>query len=165
MLPPFSPPASGHGLAAASLDQAFTALKGPFTAARQRYTTLYSFAGSQQLVAQLRQGARADVITTADRVTMAAAERQRLKRAPAVFARNKLAIVVGPGNPHRVTGLRDSTTPTSFRGLYAAAYRRFSAIAHPTNLGLNPVTVDLDGPHKRVQLEERPPDMRGPFGL
>jgi hypothetical protein len=65
----------------------------------------------------------------------------------------------------RVTGLRDSTTPTSFRGLYAAAYRRFSAIAHPTNLGLNPVTVDLDGSHKRVQLEERPPDMHGPFGL
>jgi hypothetical protein len=27
------------------------------------------------------------------------------------------------------------------------------------------VTVDLDGSHKRVQLEERPPDMRGPFGL
>jgi hypothetical protein len=53
----------------------------------------------------------------------------------------------------RVTGLRDSTTPTSFRGLYAAAYRRFSAIAHPTNLGLKPVTVDLDGSHKRVQLE------------
>ena len=65
----------------------------------------------------------------------------------------------------RITGLRDSTTPTSFRGLYAAAYRRFSAIAHPTNLGLNPVTVDLDGPHARVQLEERPPDMEGPFGL
>jgi hypothetical protein len=65
----------------------------------------------------------------------------------------------------RVAGLRDSTTPTSFRGLYAAAYRRFSAIAHPTNLGLNPVTVDLDGPHKRVQLEEGPTDLRGPFGL
>ena len=65
----------------------------------------------------------------------------------------------------RVTGLRDSTTPTSFRGLYAAAYRRFSAIAHPTNLGLNPVTVDLDRSHKRVQLEERPPHMHGPFGL
>jgi hypothetical protein len=65
----------------------------------------------------------------------------------------------------RVTGLRDSTTPTSFRGLYAAAYRRFSAIAHPTNLGLNPVTVDLDGSHKRVQLEERPPEMHEPFGL
>jgi hypothetical protein len=27
------------------------------------------------------------------------------------------------------------------------------------------VTVDLDGPHTRVQLEERPPDMEGPFGL
>jgi hypothetical protein len=65
----------------------------------------------------------------------------------------------------RVTGLRDSTTPTSFRGLYAAAYRRLSAIAHPTNLGLNPVTVDLDRSHKRAQLEERPPHMHGPFGL
>jgi hypothetical protein len=65
----------------------------------------------------------------------------------------------------RVAGLRDSTTPTSFRGLYAAAYRRLSAIAHPTNIGLNPVTVDLAGPHKRVQLEERASDMRGPFGL
>jgi hypothetical protein len=65
----------------------------------------------------------------------------------------------------RIAGLRDSTTPTSFRGLYAAAYRHFSAIAHPTSLGLNPVTVDLDGSQTRVQLEERPPDMGGPFGL
>lgn len=65
----------------------------------------------------------------------------------------------------KITGLLGADTAMSFRGLYAFAYRRYSAIAHPSNLGLNPVTASLDGGRTRVEIETRRPDMRGPFGL
>ncbi|MCW2980623.1 MAG: hypothetical protein JWO14_2350 [Solirubrobacterales bacterium] len=45
------------------------------------------------------------------------------------------------------------------------AYRRHSAIAHPSLMGLNFVVVDLPDGSKRVQLEQRDPEMHGPFGL
>lgn len=65
----------------------------------------------------------------------------------------------------RLLALEDSSSTRSYRGLYAIAYRRHSAIAHPSLMGLNTVTVDLPGNRRRVQLERRDPDMRGPFGL
>ena len=54
---------------------------------------------------------------------------------------------------------------SSYRGLYAIAYRRQSMIAHPSLMGLNGVYVDLDDGAKRVQIEQRDPEMHGPFGL
>ncbi len=63
----------------------------------------------------------------------------------------------------RIRGLRGSS-PTSFRGLYAMAYRRLTDYAHPSNLGLNAVTLDMSGGRKRVHLEERRENMKGPFG-
>lgn len=65
----------------------------------------------------------------------------------------------------KVPALKDSSETHSYRGLYAIAYRHHSAIAHPTLMGLNFVTVDLPGGPLRVQLEERDPEMHGPFGL
>jgi len=65
----------------------------------------------------------------------------------------------------RIPGLRKDSEAASYRGLYAIAYRRHSAIAHPSLMGLNFVTVDLPGGGKRVQLEQRDPEMHGPFGL
>ncbi len=66
----------------------------------------------------------------------------------------------------KIMGLHGSETPTSLRGLYAFAYRRLSAIAHPSNMGLNAVAVPLDGgPATRVQLEQIRPELKGPFGL
>jgi len=65
----------------------------------------------------------------------------------------------------KVTGLHGSAMPTSFRGLYAFAYRRYSAIAHPSNMGLNAVTLPVASGRTRVQLERRDPAMHGPFGL
>jgi molybdate transport system substrate-binding protein len=62
----------------------------------------FSFAGSQQLAAQVGAGAPADVLATADEDSVRAA------RAPArVFARNLLQVAVRPGNPKRVRGLAD----------------------------------------------------------
>jgi hypothetical protein len=61
--------------------------------------------------------------------------------------------------------LKESSSTHSYRGLYATAYRHHSAIAHPSLMGLNFVTVDLPDGMVRVRLEERDPDMNGPFGL
>lgn len=64
-----------------------------------------------------------------------------------------------------ITGLNGAARTHSFRGLYAIAYRRHSAVDHASLMGLNEVTVDLSNGAKRIQLEERNPEMHGPYGL
>ena len=91
--------------AAASLSDAFTQLGGAFTAAHPGVKLTFNFAGSNDLVTQLRQGAPADVLATADTTSMDAAGDQ--VGAPHAFAGNKLIIAVAPGNPERITGLAD----------------------------------------------------------
>ena len=86
-------------LAAASLAEAFGTIASSDVA--------YSFAGSQQLVAQVEAGAPADVVATADAEAMDRLVRAGLVDGPTDFARNRRAIAVAPGNPRRITGLRD----------------------------------------------------------
>ncbi len=52
----------------------------------------------------------------------------------------------------------------SFKGLYVVLYRNYSAIAHPSHIGLNHVVEDISDIRKRVVLE-KPPEGRGPFGM
>ena len=87
-------------LAAASLTEAFEDLgRGtPVT---------FSFAGSQQLVAQVEAGAPVDVVATADPDAMDRLARAGLVDPPRTFAANRLAIAVGHGNPERVQALAD----------------------------------------------------------
>ncbi len=94
-------------LAASSLASTFGDLQRSSGAPAQT-----SFAGSQALVAQVEQGAPADVIATADMATMDRLARAgRLASAPRVFATNRLTIVVGKGNPRRIGALRDLARP------------------------------------------------------
>ena len=89
--------------AAASLTDAFTQLGEDFTAAHPDVTVTFNFAGSNDLVTQLQQGAPADVLATADTKNMDAAG--DLVDAPQAFAGNKLVIAVATGNPEHITGL------------------------------------------------------------
>jgi molybdate transport system substrate-binding protein len=89
--------------AASSLTNAFTAVATAF-AQRTGDQTTFSFAGSQELVAQVQQGAPADVVATADLKTMAKLPGAANAK---VFARNRLVIVTGRDNPKHVTGLSD----------------------------------------------------------
>jgi molybdate transport system substrate-binding protein len=67
----------------------------------------YSFAGSGALVAQIQNGAPADVIATADLATMRTLSDAGLVGEPVTFARNQLEILVAPGNPHHIDSLDD----------------------------------------------------------
>ena len=91
--------------AAASLTEAFTQLGEDFTAAHPDVKVSFNFAGSNDLVTQLQQGAPADVLATADPKNMA--EAGDLVNAEQAFAGNKLVIAVAPGNPEGIDGLAD----------------------------------------------------------
>ncbi len=91
--------------AAASLTDAFTELGADFTAAHPGVNVTLNFAGSNDLVTQIGQGAPADVLATADTGTMSDAG--DLVDDPQPFAANKLVIAVAPGNPLGIRNLED----------------------------------------------------------
>jgi molybdate transport system substrate-binding protein len=92
--------------AAASLTKAFAEVASAYEKAHDHTDVVLSFAGSQSLVAQIQQGAPADVLATADEATMATLKSE-LKEDADVFAHNQLAIVTAPGNPLHLTSLAD----------------------------------------------------------
>lgn len=61
-------------------------------------------------------------------------------------------------NAMRGTGLR------SLRGFYTVFFRQHSGLVHATMRGLNHVTVDLNGPRKRLVMEDPLEGSRGPYG-
>jgi molybdate transport system substrate-binding protein len=71
----------------------------------------FNFAGSGTLVAQVQQGAAADVVATADMASMQKLVDAGLAEAPAVFAHNRLALVVAPGNPKGIRSVADLARP------------------------------------------------------
>lgn len=89
--------------AAASLTEAFSATSDSIPQVRPTF----SFAGSQQLVTQLEQGAEADVVATADAPSMQRLVDARLVDRPVTFAHSTLVIAVAPGNPEGISGLSD----------------------------------------------------------
>jgi molybdate transport system substrate-binding protein len=88
--------------AAASLTQVF-----PRIDASQRY----SFAGSDQLALQIRQGAPADVFASASPKYTELAYRDGVLRKPVVFATNKLIVLVPRGNPAGIHSVYDLRRP------------------------------------------------------
>lgn len=98
-------------LAAASLADAFGELSEAFTAAEATggdVSVALGFAASSRLAAQIVEGAPADVFASADQHHMEiVTEAGRAAGEPLVFARNRMEIVVAPGNPRGITGLDD----------------------------------------------------------
>jgi len=94
--------------AAASLTDAFQELGKSFDARHPGLTTRFNFAGSQQLVLQIEQGAPADVFASADQRWMSyATEKGLVGDDPTVFALNRLVAIVPRTNPARIKNLQD----------------------------------------------------------
>jgi len=88
--------------AASSLTQVF-----PKIDARARY----SFAGSDDLALQIRQGAPADVFASASPKYTEDLFRRKLVERPQIFAKNRLVLIVPRSNPARIRSVSDLKRP------------------------------------------------------
>jgi molybdate transport system substrate-binding protein len=94
--------------AAASLTKTFEQLAADFEKAHSGVRVEFSFGGSSDLVAQIQQGAPADVFASADRATMDKLTADGLQAGePEDFATNTLEIAVPPDNPAGIASFAD----------------------------------------------------------
>jgi molybdate transport system substrate-binding protein len=84
--------------AASSLTDAFPKIDGSAT---------YSFAGSNTLAAQIRQGAPADVFASANTAIPNGLYQDHLCSKPVVFTRNALVVIVPRTNPAKIQSVSD----------------------------------------------------------
>lgn len=95
-------PAQPTVLAAASLTNVFPQIDA---------SARYSFGGSDQLAAQILQGAPADVFAAASPTFPERLFQQGLVEKPVVFARNRLALIVPTSNPAGIASVFDLERP------------------------------------------------------
>jgi len=93
--------------AAASLTDAFNAIKADFDKQNTGVNLTMNFAASGALLSQMEKGAPVDVFASADEKTMnAAVEKKLIDTASRVnFAKNSLVLAVPSGNPAKVKDL------------------------------------------------------------
>ena len=100
--------------AAASLTESFTEIGKQFEADNPGVKVTFNFAGSQQLRAQLEQGARADVFASANAKEMTTAiisDSLVLSGTQHTFVTNRLAVILPRSNPGKITSLADLARP------------------------------------------------------
>ncbi|CAL9380893.1 molybdate ABC transporter substrate-binding protein [Streptomyces sp. R1] len=96
--------------AAASLKESFTTLGETFEKQHPGTEVTFNFAGSDTLAASITGGAPADVFASASPKTMATVtDAGAAAGTPVTFVRNRLEIATLPGNPDRISSLKDLT--------------------------------------------------------
>ena len=111
--PPAATPRTLTVFAAASLSESFDDLGKQFESAHTGVKVLLNYAGSQQLSAQLVQGAAADVFASANTKEMQTAINGGIviSGTQMVFARNRLVIIFPKDNPGKINTLADLARP------------------------------------------------------
>ncbi|MFJ8717573.1 molybdate ABC transporter substrate-binding protein [Streptomyces violaceus] len=107
-----SPKLSGEVtvFAAASLEESFTTLGKEFEKDHPGTKVTFNFGGSDTLAASITSGAPADVFAAASTKTMGTVtDKKDTAGPPATFVRNQLEIATLPGNPERISSLKDLT--------------------------------------------------------
>lgn len=99
--------------AAASLTNAFSDIGKSFSAANPGTEVIFNFAGSNQLAAQIGEGAPADVFAAANGAQMnaAIASGRIISGAERTFVHNRLVVVTPGDNPAALAGLSDLAAP------------------------------------------------------
>lgn len=127
--------------AAASLTNAFEEIASGFEAANPGVDVLFNFAGSSDLVAQLSEGAPADVFASANgRQMQAARDAGRITGWASTFAQNRLVLIVPVDNPAAITTLSD----VSREGIRLVVAAEGVPIRDYTNTVLDRLAADLN---------------------
>ncbi|MFI1732355.1 molybdate ABC transporter substrate-binding protein [Streptomyces acidicola] len=96
--------------AAASLKESFTTLGKEFEKEHPGTKVTFNFGGSDSLAAGITGGAPADVFAAASPKTMKiVTDAGDASGTPATFVRNQLEIATLPGNPDKISSLKDLT--------------------------------------------------------
>ncbi|MFD4942743.1 molybdate ABC transporter substrate-binding protein [Streptomyces sp. NPDC058239] len=146
--------------AAASLKESFTTLGKEFEKQHPGTKVTFSFGGSDSLAASITGGAPADVFAAASPKTMKiVTDAGDASGTPATFVRNQLEIATLPGNPDKVSSLKD-LTKSSLKVVLcdkevpcgAAAQKALDA----SSLKLTPVSYEQDvkSALTKVELKE-----------
>ena len=102
-----STPITLNVFAAASLTESFGAIAQQYQASHPTIKIVYNFNGSQILVQQITNGAKADIFASADTANMNKAIDAKAVSNPQTFARNKLAVIIPASNPGNIVTLKD----------------------------------------------------------
>ncbi|MEU9620699.1 molybdate ABC transporter substrate-binding protein [Streptomyces sp. NPDC088846] len=146
--------------AAASLKESFTTLGKEFEKQHPGTKVTFSFGGSDSLAASITGGAPADVFAAASPKTMQiVTDAGDASGTPATFVRNQLEIATLPGNPDKISSLKDLTR-SSLKVVLCAKEVPCGAAAQKaldaSSLKLTPVSYEQDvkSALTKVELKE-----------
>jgi len=106
------PSGSATVFAAASLTESFQEIGELFSDQNPSAEIVFNFGASSGLATQIAEQGGADVFASADQANMKKITDQDLTEGdPQVFVRNRLQIIVSPGNPKEIRSLADLAKP------------------------------------------------------